>query len=99
VLPYRVELLEEAELDARLVYLWIYKDSPLAAGQFAEALESAIAELGKSAHTWDAKHGIRRYYLNKYRVTLIYRLLDDLVKIGAVAHQRRKPGYWKDRSF
>ena len=96
---YRVELLEEAEVDARLVYVWIYEKSPSAAEKFADVLEAAIAELGEDAHIWDAKRTIKRYHINKYRVTLVYRLRGDLVKVGAVAHQRRKLGYWKDRNF
>jgi hypothetical protein len=58
-----------------------------------------VSNLEESAHTWDAKHEIKRYFINRYRVTLIYRLRGNVVKIGAVAHQRRRPGYWKDRSF
>lgn len=96
---YRVELLEEAEADARRVYVWIYENSPMSAEKFAEALDEAIAELGEDAHIWDAKQPIKRYHIKKYRVTLVYRLRGDLVKVGAVAHQRRKPGYWKDRDF
>lgn len=47
---YRVELLEEAEGDARQVYVWIYENSPLSAERFAEALDEAFAELGEDAH-------------------------------------------------
>ena len=71
----------------------------MAAENFADTLEAAIADLGESAHTWDAKHDIKRYYINRYRVTLVYRLRGELVKIGAVAHQRQKPGFGLDRDF
>lgn len=96
---YRVDLLEEAEADARSLYLWIYENSPTAAERFAETLEAKIAELGESAHAWDAKHDIKRLYINRYRVTLVYRLRGELVMIGAVAHQRQKPGFWLKRDF
>ena len=96
---YEIYLLPEAEDDARNVYLGIFKDSPKSAGEFAETLEAAIAELAETAHTWDAKHELKRYFINHYRVTLIYRLRGDRVTIGAVAHQRRKPGYWAGRKF
>ena len=96
---YRVELLEAAEDDAREIYVRIYQDSPASAKNFAETLDVAIPDLGETAHTWDAKKETKRYLINRYRVTLVYRLYGDLVKVGAVAHQRRKIGYWGKRDF
>jgi plasmid stabilization system protein ParE len=96
---YQVELLEEAEADARGLYVWIYEQSPANAEKFAEAMDEAILDLGESAHIWDAKRELRRYYINRYRVTLLYRLRGDLVKVGVVMHQRQKPGYGLDRDF
>lgn len=35
--------------------------------------------------------------LRRYPYSIHYRLEPDLIRILAVAHQRRKPGYWKKR--
>jgi plasmid stabilization system protein ParE len=96
---YQVEVHPEAEEDARSIYLWIYGDSPQSAEEFALVFESAIENLGDTAHTWDAKRELKRFLINYYKVTLIYRIRGDVVTIGAVAHQRRTPGFWKSRSF
>ena len=96
---YQVEIIEEAEQDARAIFLWIYRESPRAAADFALALDTAMDKLGESAHTWDAKKELKRYFINHYKVTLIYRLVGNVVTIGAVAHQRRRPDFWLKRSF
>lgn len=96
---YQVELHPEAAVDAQGVYDIIFKDSPQSAGEFAEAFDEAIKDLEETAHTWDAKKVEKKYFINHYRVTLIYRMRGEVVTIGAVAHQRRKPGYWNERDF
>jgi len=43
------------------------------------------------------RHGCRRYvFPNPYPYSLIYRTAER-VEIVAVAHQKRRPGYWKHR--
>ena len=39
----------------------------------------------------------RRIMLRRFPFALIYRLVADHLFIIAVAHQRRRPGYWKKR--
>ena len=40
----------------------------------------------------------RRYLLHRFPYGLIYRIADDHIFILAVAHLRRKPGYWIRRT-
>ena len=39
----------------------------------------------------------RRLVLRRFPYSLIYRIEGDTIRIVAIAHQHRKPGYWKDR--
>src|SRR6266852_5878020 len=41
--------------------------------------------------------GLRRALLHRFPFSLIYSVEVDEVLIVAVAHQRRRPGYWKHR--
>ncbi len=41
--------------------------------------------------------GLRRALLHRFPFSLIYSLETDSILIVAVAHQRRRPNYWKDR--
>jgi len=40
----------------------------------------------------------RRYALRRFPYNLIYQLTADEVRVIAVAHQRRRPGYWQIRN-
>ena len=40
---------------------------------------------------------LRRCHLRRFRYGLIYRIKGDIVEIVAVAHDRQKPDYWRNR--
>lgn len=42
-------------------------------------------------------HRTRRLYLRRFPYTLIYRLASDNIRVIAIAHQSRLPGYWSGR--
>jgi toxin ParE1/3/4 len=41
--------------------------------------------------------GLRRALLHRFPFSLIYSIEVDLILIVAVAHQRRRPDYWRNR--
>ncbi len=41
--------------------------------------------------------GLRRALLHRFPFSLIYSIETDAILIVAVAHQRRRPDYWRDR--
>ena len=41
--------------------------------------------------------GVRRLVLDRFPFALIYEVEGDALWILAVAHHRRRPGYWRDR--
>lgn len=43
------------------------------------------------------RRGIRRMRLDRFPYTVHYRFDGDEVRVLAVAHQRRRPGYWHRR--
>ncbi|HST59782.1 MAG TPA: type II toxin-antitoxin system RelE/ParE family toxin [Longimicrobium sp.] len=42
-------------------------------------------------------YGTRRFILQRFPYSTVYLTLDDYGHIIAVAHQSRKPGYWRKR--
>jgi toxin ParE1/3/4 len=44
-------------------------------------------------------HGTRKYLLRRFPYAVIYRVTDEAIEVVAVAHGRRRPGYWKTRRF
>jgi plasmid stabilization system protein ParE len=39
----------------------------------------------------------RRYLLRRFPYSIIYQISTDELRVNAVAHQRRRPGYWAGR--
>lgn len=42
-------------------------------------------------------HGTSRLYLRRFPYTLIFRIQNDILRVIAIAHQSRRPGYWAGR--
>jgi plasmid stabilization system protein ParE len=98
VTRFAVEVLPPAEAEIREAFLWYFERSPLAADAFrSEALE-AIDALAESADMWaEDEDGVRHYVLRHFPYTVHYVLDGEIATVLAVAHQRRMPGYWRQR--
>lgn len=93
-----LEYLEEALAEAEAAARWYAERSAAAARGFSDeidAAESAIARLPEAWPRFD--HGTRRFLLRRYPFSVVYRVESHRVLIIAVAHGRRRPGYWKLR--
>lgn len=66
--------------------------------EFLSALYAAVEDISQAPQRWPKYlHGTRRFVMQRFPFSVVY--LDDpkLVTIVAIAHSKRKPGYWKDR--
>lgn len=80
----------EAALD------WHSERSPRAANRFAAELERVIEEISAAPERWPEFEGrARRMLLRHFPYAVIYRITKGEIEILAVAHGRRRPGYWK----
>ena len=48
-------------------------------------------------HIPSASTGVRRAALRRFSYGIVYVVVDDVLWIVAVAHNRRRPGYWQGR--
>ena len=95
---FDVEVLPEAEAEAREAFLWYFDRSPMAADAFRIELLDAIDGLSETARDWPQDpDGTRHYHLKHFPYTVMYEVLGRNVIVYAVAHQRRRPGYWQQR--
>ena len=78
---------------------WYSRRSPRAAQRFADAVDKAVQEISNAPNRWPVYQGPYRWIRpRRFPYTLYYRILDaDNVLIVAVAHDRRRPGYWMRR--
>lgn len=67
--------------------------------EFTSAVEAAIERIRllPQAGAVDEVTGRRKHVMRRFPYNVFYQELDDVIWIGAVAHQRRKPRYWADR--
>jgi hypothetical protein len=46
---------------------------------------------------WPTKSGVRRYVMCRFPFLVVYRVVGSEIEVIAVAHARRRPGYWRSR--
>jgi toxin ParE1/3/4 len=76
-----------------------YEDCQQGLGhRFSLAVESAVQKISESPLMYRMlKAPFRRHLLPKFPYSIIYVIEPDHIRIIAVAHNKRKPGYWSDR--
>ena len=66
---------------------------------FRFAIDSSIKMITDSPFMYRViKFPFRRFLLQKFPYAIIYTIEPDHIQIIAVAHTKRKPGYWMDRA-
>jgi plasmid stabilization system protein ParE len=77
---------------------WYAARNPTVADAFLLELDAAIANIADGPMRWPRIHGrFRRYLLHKFPFSVVYIERRDFIEVIAVAHHRRKPGYWSQR--
>ena len=86
--------IKEAESAAR----WYRERSILAAARFVDELNQMIDRILEAPHRWPrGRRGTRKVKLPCFPFLVVYREEEGMVMVLAVAHGRRRPGYWKSR--
>jgi plasmid stabilization system protein ParE len=94
----RVRLHPEARAELRDARKWYYERSPLSATAFAHAIDNAVSRIRESPNSFvSADHDTRKFVLRRFPFNLFYRPDEAEIVIVAVAHQKRRPGYWSSR--
>ena len=77
---------------------WYGERSEAAKDQLVLALRRAFQQLSKSASAGISYiHGTKRLGLKKFPYILVYRIKGGATDIVALAHTKRRPGYWRHR--
>lgn len=94
----QVEFHPEAVAEAGAARAWYAERNVLSGEAFVAELDRAVDNIARTPETWPLYlHGTRRYLLRRFPFSVVYRARVDLVQIVAVAHARRRPGYWRTR--
>ena len=96
--PLEVRLSDEAVEESRAAFAWYRERNPRAAAQFLFELDQAIESIAAYPDAWPPYlDGTRRKLFRRFPFALVYRMREERLQIIAVAHQRRRPGYWVGR--
>jgi toxin ParE1/3/4 len=65
---------------------------------FLSDVDLAVEDILRASRRWPKYlYGTRRVVLQRFPFSVVYLDNPDVITIIAVAHSRRKPGYWKGR--
>lgn len=93
-----LRLLAAAQAEYEEALAWYFARSARAAAGFEQAVEHGLRQIADTPLQSSPLDGRDRcYILRHYPYLLVYRVEDDGVLVVAVAHTRRRPGYWKRR--
>lgn len=96
--PRSVVFHPEAVDEAAAAREWYQTRSQGAAQAFVAEIDHAIQQIIEDPSRWPKhSHETRRYLFRKFPFAMVYRELDTVIQVVAVAHGRRRPGYWKSR--
>lgn len=95
----RISFSGEAQADTSAVVDWYIGEGALtAADDFADELDQALALLCQFPELGETRaRNTRTLPLRSFPHSLIYRLQADTIRVIAVAHHSRRPGYWVRR--
>lgn len=94
----RVRLHPEARAELREARRWYDQRSPLSATAFAQAVDSAVSRIvAVPTQCPLADYGTRKLVLQRFPFNIFYLYDESEIVIVAVAHQKRRPGYWSSR--
>jgi plasmid stabilization system protein ParE len=88
----------EAEAEADGAFEWYWARSESAALGFDAELRKAFSALQMNPRIYASYlQGTRRIMLNRYPFYVVFRVRPRTIQIVAIAHAKRRPGYWKGR--
>jgi plasmid stabilization system protein ParE len=94
--PLHYHQLAESEIDG--AHNWYMLQSQQAADGFYEELIPALNRIATQPRLYSPyMHGTQRIVLSRYPYSIVYRERLHEIQIVAIAHAKRRPGYWTKR--
>jgi len=94
----RLDFFDDAAAEIEEDRSWYLKRSESAEAGFLRELDHAIQQVIDAPLQWPQYlAGTRRYVFPTYPYSLVYFVEDDIINVVAVAHDKKRPGYWRKR--
>jgi hypothetical protein len=89
----------QAEQEYLTTLSWYRERSLTAATSFEGAFDRAVTRIREAPLRWPVYfEDFRKYTLRQFPFSIVYQDFSSETVVFAVAHGRRKPGYWRDRT-
>ena len=97
-MSWTIDFHPEARVEILEAYDWYAEQNRAAGDAFFVEVDRVIDSIAEAPQMWP-RHigGTHRCLLRRFPYAVIYRALPECVEIVAVAHQKRRPGYWRGR--
>jgi plasmid stabilization system protein ParE len=93
-----VVFLPDAEQEMLQAAVYYESQSSGLGRDYLSEVERAVQAVKESPMTWPIVEGeLRRRLVRRFPFGILYRIDPEEIVIIAVAHLRRKPGYWRER--
>ncbi len=98
----RVRFLPEAEDELRAAAEW-YDDRAELGDDLAAEVQATAVHIAEAAHSFAFARGVRESMgarqapVKRFPYRVVFVELAEEIRIVAIAHARRRPGYWRDR--
>lgn len=96
----RIRVAPEAEAELTAAALWYESKCPGLGADLMAAIDSALEQIAENPLAWAIwRDGLpyRRYVVRRFPFLVFFEVLDAAVQVYAVAHAKRRPGYWTER--
>jgi plasmid stabilization system protein ParE len=94
----RVKLHPDARAELRAVRNWYHERSPLSAFAFVQTVAIAISRIREAPNTFPLADHAHESSFFKGPFNIFYQSRETEIVVVAVAHQKRRPGYWSSRA-
>jgi plasmid stabilization system protein ParE len=93
-----LEFFEDALAEVEEDRAWYRNRGESVEAGFLRELDHAIQQVANAPMQWPQYlAGTRRYVFPTYPYSLVYFVEGDVIKVVAIAHDKRRPGYWRRR--
>lgn len=99
--PLRLDAEAEEELAAAMD--WYERHRPGLGGEFLQAVAATLQTIPDGPATFGLVPGVpenlpvRRALVQRFPYAVVFLELPDEIRVLAVAHGHRRPGYWRER--
>jgi len=98
----KLQIHREAGAELEAAVAWYEHERDGLGYELLEEVQRAFATILASPTTWPSTRrgdGLRRFVLSRFPYTVLYAESHEWVRVFAIAHHKRRPGYWRKRRF